>query len=287
MTKENKKPVVNKQWVIIVSVAILVLGGLALFKGLVLNKPDQTPREITESIVEYIQTKDPSDEQTEEYKKYFTEDAQKELSELADEEEGSTEDSGDMPVITIKDVQENDDTATSTIEIDVLIVKVPVQFKFVKEGNYLAGYSWKINDIIGISESDSDSSKSESTVNPGDEASIGEDWKIKVSKPVDYVSTDEWEQPDDGNKYIAVELEYFNNSDKSDTVNPMNLTLRDSEGHSYDMSWMAAKKPDFGSDDTVTAGGSLKGWVTFEVPTNATITSAVYANSYSTVTVNY
>jgi hypothetical protein len=167
------------------------------------------------------------------------------------------------------------------------IINVPIQFKFVQEGNYLAGYSWKINEVIGIPGDESSSDKTESTVKPGEKTSIGDKWSIIVSELTPYTSADEWEQPKSGNKFVAVEIQYFNDSDKSDTANPSNLTLRDAEGHSYDMSFSGSKKPDFTGSDTVTAGGSLRGWVTYEVPASTQITKAVYANSYATVTISY
>src|SRR5665811_1186324 len=127
-------------------------------------------------------------------------------------------DSTTKPVITVKSVtvDEKSKTATGTIEMSAWIINVPIQFKFVQEGNYLTGYKWKINEVIGISGDSSSSDKTDSTAKAGEKVIIGDKWSIIVSNPSNYTSTSEWEQPSSGNEFVAVEMQYFNDSDKSD-----------------------------------------------------------------------
>lgn len=291
MAKEEKKAkkIGKKQIGIIIGVFVLALVGFGLYKGLVLNRPNQSPQEITQKLVDFMQREQLTDAEKAEISSFFTQSARERAGKLTSDEGSEPVDDEMKPVITIKSVvvDERAKTATSTIEISAWIINVPIQFKFVQEGDFLRGYRWVINEVIGIPGDNDSAGKSESVARPGEKVSIGDDWSIIVSAPSDYISADEFIQPEDGNKFVAVELQYFNNSDTSDTVNVSNLTLRDAEGHSYDMTFMASKKPDFFGGDTVTAKGTLRGWVTYEVPKAATIIKAVYAGNLVTVTVNY
>lgn len=101
---------------------------------------------------------------------------------------------------------------------------------------------------------------------------VGEDIKLgdyvisinNVENP--YVEKNQYSKPGEGNKFIAVEVSYQNNtSDKTISYNPFDWKLFDGEGYNYESSWTASKKPDLSSGD-INPGSKVRGWITFEVP---------------------
>lgn len=274
---------------IIVTLVAIVLGlvVLGLVKELVLNKPKEDPEEITKNIVEFIQKNNQTDEDRNRVAGYYKESLKDKFRETIDTEvTDQASDGAEDLVVSIKEINIDKDTANSTIEIQVLMFQMPIQFKFIKEGNFLIGYKWMINDIKGINGYDGQEKK-ESSAKTGEKVSIGERFSIKVSSPLDYIPADEYETPEDGMKFVVVEVEYFNESDKSGEVDTSYLTLRDSSGHSYEKTYLSTKKPDISSGTAVTPKTNLKGFVTYQIPKNAIIQSAVYSNNYVTATINY
>lgn len=276
----------NKNKIVFTFFVAIALVGAGLTKEFVFNKPKETPKQITQNIVNFMQNNKPSDADKAKIASYYKTELKDKFNSTVKSKEQESSSSPSDAVITIKSIEEDKNTASSTIELQVLMFQVPVQFKFSKEGNFFTGYKWMISDIKGLGDSGS-TAKAESTAKAGEKVSIGKNWFIIVSAPSDYVPASEWDKPKDGMKLITVELEYINESDASGEVTPSNLTLRDTDSHSYDMDFMSAKKPDIESGATVTAKSNLKGFVTYEVPTGANIKSAVYANNDSTVTINF
>lgn len=118
----------------------------------------------------------------------------------------------------------------------------------------------------------------------GEKADMSEGWFITTQKPEQFIpASGSFDQPKKGNKFVAIEIEYSNESAKEGEVNPSNLTLKDSENHSYEMYIFGGKKPALEDDTLVTAGDKVKGFATFEVPEAAEITKAIYANSKATI----
>jgi len=105
---------------------------------------------------------------------------------------------------------------------------------------------------------------------------VGEDIKLgdyivtvnKIENP--YREKNEFSQPEEGNKFIAVEVSYQNNTtDKTISYNTLDWKLFDGEGYNYESSWSATKKPDLSSGD-INPGSKVRGWITFEIPVKAT-----------------
>lgn len=95
------------------------------------------------------------------------------------------------------------------------------------------------------------------------------DYVVQVASIEDpYVSTNEFYQPEEGFRYISVDVIYDNPS-SSDTLdyNPYDWKLYDSDGYSYSHNWIG-KEPML-SSGTLNPGGTARGWLTFEVPTTA------------------
>lgn len=118
----------------------------------------------------------------------------------------------------------------------------------------------------------------------GDKISIGDGWFIQVEKPEIYApSKDSYTHPKDGDVFMTVSLQYFNENNTGDTVSPENLTLKDTENQNYKITTWGGKKPEISYGDMVPAHDSLKGYITFEMPKSAEITKAVYSNSLATI----
>lgn len=118
----------------------------------------------------------------------------------------------------------------------------------------------------------------------GERVSMGDGWFIQVEKPEIYTpSKDSYTNPKDGNVFMTVSLQYFNENNEEDSVNPENLTLKDKESQSYKATTWGGKKPEISDGDMVPARDSLKGYVTFEMPTSTEIVKAVYSNSGATI----
>ena len=279
----------NKKLSLFVIVPIVLIVAFGLLKYLVLNKPSDTPKQITQKMVDFVQKDKPTDQDKSEMRKFMSQTLLDKWSSTSDSSSSSS-DSGsstDKPVITIQSVEENGASATATIEISASILKVPVQYKFTKEGNYWKGYKWVITDLVGFGSSESSTTKKQVTGSVNEKVSIGTDWSLIVSQPSDYVSSNQFDKPSDGMKFVALELQYFNDSGASDSVDPSNLTLRDSEGHSYEITYNATKEPSLETGTTVTSKGTVKGFATYEVPTGASIKSAIYSNSSAVTTINF
>lgn len=118
----------------------------------------------------------------------------------------------------------------------------------------------------------------------GEKVTIGDNWFIQVDKPEMYTpSESDLSKPDKGKAYITVSLQYFNEDDEEDDVNPENLTLKDKDNQGYKLIPWTGRTPKISDDDTVPAHDSLKGYLTYEVPEGTEIVKAVYSNSRATI----
>lgn len=84
---------------------------------------------------------------------------------------------------------------------------------------------------------------------------------------------DEFTQPGEGNRFVAVQLRLENVGDAVYDDSPSNgATLIDAEGQSFDSTLLETNAgPDLGSP-TINKGDSRLGYVSFEVPTTSQIT---------------
>lgn len=114
----------------------------------------------------------------------------------------------------------------------------------------------------------------------GDTIELG-DYVIKVTKFENpYIESNEFSQPETGNKFVAIEVEYQNNTyDKTISYNLFDWTVSDQEGYAYDSTFLATKTPDLSSGD-LNPGGKVKGWVTFEVLESSTKFKAKFTPSF-------
>lgn len=116
-------------------------------------------------------------------------------------------------------------------------------------------------------ESGNDSTLSEFKV--GDQVKLG-DITFTVNESIDnYLSDNQFERPSAGNKFIAVDVKIDNNGNGSEYIYLSNFNIQDASAYKYEAKWYEIKAPGLKSGD-IAKGSSLRGWVTFEVPNDAT-----------------
>lgn len=76
--------------------------------------------------------------------------------------------------------------------------------------------------------------------------------------------------PSAGNIFLAVEVNVSSTDGKhAADASPFYTKLKDSAGHIYTPSFVGGKQPELGSQSDISQGQKVSGWVTFEVPSNA------------------
>jgi len=92
---------------------------------------------------------------------------------------------------------------------------------------------------------------------------------LTVSRPENYISDNEFLQPDSGKKFIAVLIRYENESDQPITYNQFRFSIVDPLSARYEP-YLALKEPALGSG-TLNPAKSVQGYITFEVPQSITL----------------
>lgn len=82
-------------------------------------------------------------------------------------------------------------------------------------------------------------------------------------------SDNEFEQPADGKKYIAIDVE-IENVGKHE-INAVSWKLRDSKDQEHDEAFVSGVGQDLEPVYNLTPGGKTQGWVVFEVDSDATV----------------
>lgn len=102
----------------------------------------------------------------------------------------------------------------------------------------------------------------------GDLVSLG-DWQLKVHEVIDpFESTNEFFEPDEGNRWVAVDVEVTNTSSEPTSVSSlMCFELMDGDNRAYDVTITGESTSSMDGD--VAPGGSRRGTVEFEVPNGA------------------
>lgn len=162
--------------ILVVVLLLVIIFGLT--KYFYLNRPKETPKQITQYIIDYVQKDNPTDQDKEKIKSYY----KQEVFDKFSKETDTSDSSGNSDVVvTIKNIDESKTKATVTIEFQVSIIQVPIQFKFVKEGNYFKGYKWLIEDVIGADSNTSSSATSKKNTKIV-EKKVGEEFELATIK---------------------------------------------------------------------------------------------------------
>lgn len=128
----------------------------------------------------------------------------------------------------------------------------------------------KVNE--NTSTSDTSNTGTDSTLSEfkvGDQVKLG-DITFTVNEYLDnYLSDNQFERPASGNRYVAVDVKIDNTGNSSEYIYLSNFNIQDANAYKYEAKWYEIKAPGLKSGD-VAKGNSLRGWVTFEVPNEAT-----------------
>lgn len=107
-------------------------------------------------------------------------------------------------------------------------------------------------------------------------------WFLTVNKPELYEPTNYFDEASEGNKYISIEATYENTSSLKNSFSTERLKLRDTENHIYDPYWLGVKEPSLDSSD-LEPGGTIKGYITYEIPEDMEPKEVVYSSDYATI----
>jgi hypothetical protein len=266
----------QKLLMIIASIAVILIGLFLVVKTTYLNKPKQTPKEITNNFISSMEQND-KNKMADLKNKYYTQKLRDKMAKENSDSQETTNESGIIFTITNESVQKSN--ADYVLETKVpLLGSVQIKMKYIKTGNFWKGYKWMIDDIIypDFGNSNSQSSSKNAKLNEG--VSLTEGWTLTIFTIEDYQSNSEWEKPASGNKFVAIDVQYENNSSSPGDYSSYNFSLKDASGHTYQESTNGTKQPSL-SSNTLPAKQKARGFVTFEVPSNEKITQINYSSS--------
>lgn len=226
---------------IIAGIAIVaVLGVGVLGKTLILNKPSKSPQDLVRTYIDNI-----NEDKREDNEKYVTDDFIKKTEEENDGEESSDD---TKLVTTFKEERIDGSKATVVHEVDAGIIKMSIEFKLVKEGNWLKGYSWKIDDVIVPTFGDDEETDPED-INWLD-AQIGDEVELATVKYTVLESTEKSVlepdpndplseytdplNPAEGSKFVVIKFKVENTTKDAISLSSSDLfTLMDSDENKY------------------------------------------------------
>lgn len=103
----------------------------------------------------------------------------------------------------------------------------------------------------------------------GDRIKIGDEEYFTIVEVDPAVEPGEFLKPDKGNKWVAVLVEIEGINPEGATYNPFYFSIKDGNGFEYNFSAFG-KEPSLQSGNDLAPGKKVRGWVTFEVPEDAT-----------------
>lgn len=150
ITKVDVPPKKSKKVPAIIGIlVILIIGVFVLVKAFALNNPPETPKQIVRQYLDIIEKGEQID--IDQNRDWFTEEL---LKKREDKGEVETKSNNDTPLIL--DITKDeifDGTADVVAETKLLLpifgeFVYQIKFKFIKDGSFIKGYKWKIDDII-------------------------------------------------------------------------------------------------------------------------------------------
>ncbi|MBD3280388.1 DUF4352 domain-containing protein [Candidatus Dojkabacteria bacterium] len=132
----------------------------------------------------------------------------------------------------------------------------------------------------GNSTENADSGESE-IFSVGDKIKLG-DITITVNSFLDNIkSENSYAEPASGKKYVAVDVKLENNGDTTEYITLGDFSIQDSDSYVYEYEYGDIKTPQLQSGD-LNKGGSLRGWVVFEVPASASDLQLIFQTGFWT-----
>lgn len=92
---------------------------------------------------------------------------------------------------------------------------------------------------------------------------------LDPAPPGDYL------KPKPGFRWVAVDISIQNTGTKPGSYNPFFAKVRTSDNREHSVAF-GGVEPDLGSSNDQPPGDTVRGWITFEVPTDATVTQLIY-----------
>lgn len=150
---------------------------------------------------------------------------------------------------------------------------------------YQKGWFWIVIAVIGvifISAKPNNQAQQTGTVNNnmattttteqqafkiGDQIQLG-DYILTVNSANDCTSSNQFIRPNNGNKFIAVDITQENNGTDAKSYNALNFKLQDDKAFTYSYNFMSCKDPAFGSG-SLQGGQKTRGYLTFQIPTDS------------------
>lgn len=109
----------------------------------------------------------------------------------------------------------------------------------------------------------------------GDQVKIG-DTTVTVNGIADNVdSGNQFIVPAEGKRYLAVDVKVDYSGTGSEYTSPLDFKLKDSDSYKYDSTYIEVKSPNLNGDN-LKSGDSLRGWITFEIPTTSKGLQLIY-----------
>lgn len=111
-----------------------------------------------------------------------------------------------------------------------------------------------------------------------DSFTMDEICSVIVHSIENYTDFDKYSEPDEGMRYVTIDVEVSNLSSEVQSYNGLNYYFRDADSYKYDDSaW--GKEPRLGSGD-LSPGDKIRGWVTIELPEDIEITEILVSPCY-------
>jgi len=121
---------------------------------------------------------------------------------------------------------------------------------------------------VSISKGTSVTSAEVSTVAPQKLAHVG-DTVTAGNYVVTLKQIDRTSSPDSEGKVMVSADILIESKGEGVSANPLYVSLKDGEGFKYDQAFMSGKEPSLGSQNDITPGDKVRGWVSFKIPPTA------------------
>lgn len=110
----------------------------------------------------------------------------------------------------------------------------------------------------------------------GERVDIYGGWFLTVYAPEEYMPTSYYDRADKGNKLIAIDVMYENESRDDGGFDSDNFELKDTENYRYSQEY-SGKSPELDSG-TLHVGEKVRGYITYEVPQEASPSGVLYSS---------
>lgn len=266
-----------KRLVVILIIVLALVAAGAGYKTLVLNKPAQEPKAVVVRFMDDVKSGNTSDSKKL-VSKNFNEEKRKQLQDSSSSSDSSS--TKDL-IYTIGDItMHGNDKATVIANVNAVILTLPVEFTLNKEGNWIAGYSWKITDLsisgLGNNSNSSDSSsQTEIKHYKKSESFTSKDIKIEVLGYTEAQTvTSSYDTTDTANgKFVLVEMNITNLAKESTYGSTDNVKFVDTQGRKFDFAekgyFVDYKNGDESYTATLQPSETKKVMAVFDVPKDA------------------